>query len=214
MNEYRPLGIGIDTAINLLGEVFGVAVYHIPGTEKSSVDAVYNVSIENIVAYDRMSQFGTPVVGTFWAIPGDVPYKVYSVDGKLVDKDFTEFEFPVATIVDFSRNKNITKTPTIGSGGTVKEIFGFDDWKINIRGLLLDDYSRVGQKSAKQQQYFLIRMHEIAGSIKVKGRIFEEKYISRIAIESLSISPVQGKPGLIQYEMQCSSDEDFLISEV
>ena len=214
MNEYNPLGIGIDTAINLLSEVFGVH-YIIQGTEKHSDETVYNASVEADQQYDRLSQFGTPVIGTFWAIQGDVPYKIYNASGKLVElSSFNEFEFPVATIVDFSRAKNITKTPTIGSGGTVKEIFGFDDWKINIRGICIDDSSRQAQKKAKQQRYALDRINEIAGSIKIKGEIFEERYISRITIENYSSNPVQGKPGLIQYEMECSSDEDFLINEV
>ena len=214
MNEYNPLGIGIDTAVNLLAEVFGI-YYIIPGTESHSAEAVYNASVEADQQYDRLSQFGTPVIGTFWAIQGDVPYKIYNASGKLVEvTSFNEFEFPVATIVDFSRAKNITKTPTIGSGGTVKEIFGFDDWKINIRGICIDDSSRQAQKKAKQQRYALDRINDIAGSIKIKGEIFEERYISRITIENYSSNPVQGKPGLIQYEMECSSDEDFLINGV
>ena len=212
MNEFRP--IGIDTAINLLSEVFGTHYIVPQESSEKNHDAVYNLAVKAADQYDRLSQYGTPVMGVFWAVHGDLPYKVYGNDGTLVEREFSEFEFPLATIVDFSRQKNITKTPTIGSGGTVKEIFGFEDWEIGIRGICLDDTSRQGQKKAKQQQYALIRLNEIAGSIKVKGRIFEEKYISRIAIESLSISPVQGKPNMIQYEMKCSSDEDFLISGV
>ena len=211
MNEYRP--IGIDTAINLLAEVFG-AHYVISNQESGETIIGYNATSKNVDQYDRLSQFGTPVIGSFWAVNGDLPYKVYDNDGRLIDREFTDFEFPVATIVDFSRPKNITKTPTIGSGGTVKEIFGSDDWKINIRGICIDDSSRTMQKTAKQQQYALIRMFDIAGSIKIKGKIFEEKYISRIAIERLDITPVQGKPGLTQYEMECSSDEDFLIMSI
>ena len=213
MNEYRPLGIGIDTAINLLTEVFGTP-YIIPVTDETPADALYNASVTEAAKYDRMSQYGTPVIGTFWAVSGDLPYKIYNTEGKLIEKEFSDFEFPLATIVDFSRPKNIVKTNTIGSGGTVKEIFGFGDWKINIRGLLLDDSSRTGQKTAKEQRYMLERIHEIAGSIKLKGKIFEERYISRIAIEDFSTTPVQGKPGMLQYEMECSSDEDFLLTGV
>ena len=220
MNEYNPLGIGIDTAINLLAEVFGIH-YIIPGAERDSVMSGYpGATYEADALYSdadgqlRYSQFGTPVLGDFWAIAGDIPYLVYDTKGKLVKAEFSEFEFPLATIVDFSRPKNITKTPTIGGGGTVKEIFGYDDWKINIRGICMYDSSRQAQKTADEQQKALIKLNKIAGSIKIDGKIFAEKDISRIAIESLSITPVQGKPGLIQYEMECSSDEDFLISEV
>lgn len=213
MNEYNPI-IGINTAIALLNEVFGQPVYHISDSNQDSEIESYNVSVLDSDEYDRLSQFGTPVVGSF-TIKGR-NYQVYNkVTGKLVKKEYSDFEFPLATIVDFSRPKNITKTPTIGSSGTVKEIFGFDDWKINIRGICLDDSSREYQKTAKEQQHALIMLNEIADSIEIaKGRLFFEKNISRIAIERLDITPVQGKPGMIQYEMECSSDEDFLIMDI
>jgi len=214
MNVYNPI-ISIGTAVALLQDVFGQPVYYIPGiSNDAEPDMSYNMSVASAEEYDRLSQFGTPVVGTFTIKGGN--YKVYDkVSGKLVDKEYSDFEFPLATIVDFSRNKNIAKTPTIGSSGTVKEIFGFEDWKINIRGICLDDESRKSHKTAKEQLYYLIKLNAIADSIVIsKGRIFFEKEINRIAIESLNITAVQGKPGMMQFEMECSSDEDFLIVDV
>jgi len=104
------------------------------------------------------------------------------------------------------------KEKTIGGKGSVKEIMGLDDWEISIRGIIVDDESRESQKTAKQQQYYLDRISEIAGSIKVEGSIFADRYISHIVIETPRFSPVQGKPGLIQYEIQASSDEAFLLT--
>ncbi len=210
MNEYRP--IGIDTAINMLSMLFSEP-YIIP-VDKESKDLLdrYNVTTKEADKYDRLSQYGTPVFGTFWAIPDDLPYLVYDVDDKLVERDAFSFEFPLATIVDFSRPKNIVKEKTNGGKGSVKEIMGLDDWEISIRGVLVDDESRTNQKTAKQQQYALDRLNEIAGAIKVKGQIFEERYISHIVIETPKFSAVQGKPGLIQYEIQAISDESFLLT--
>jgi len=211
MNDYKV--IGVDSVVNLLIEVFGQPVYRIAEGESHSVEPIYNASFNADEKYTRYSQFDTPVVGNFTIKGGN--FKVYDKDGRLADKVLGYFEFPLATIVDFSRPKNITKTPTIGSGGTVKEIFGSDDWKINIRGLLLDDSSRLENKTVKEQLDMLRKLSDIAGSLEIyKGDIFFDKNISRIAIERLDITPVQGKPGLIQYEMECSSDEDFLIMGV
>ena len=217
MNEYRPLGIGIDTAINLLGEVFGVH-YLIPGDEKNAGQGVYPGAkyVKPDIYSDtdgqrRYSQFETPVIGDFWAVPDDFQYKIY-LGGKLVETDFTEFEFPLASIVDFSKAKNIIKTPTIGSGGTVKEMFGFEDWKINIRGVIIDDPSRQAQRTITEQVSSLRRLNEIAGAIKVAGKIFEQKYIDHIVIENFTLSSVQGKNGMMQYEMECCSDEPFLLT--
>ena len=212
MNEYKP--IGIDTAVNMLSHLFGEP-YIIPADkEAKELLGRYSVSTKSELTPDRLSQFGTPVFGTFWAIADDLPYLAYGVDDKLVQREAFDFEFPVATIVDFDRPKNIVKEKTNGGKGSVKEIMGLDDWNISIRGIIVDDDSRIGYKTAKQQQYALDRLSEIAGAIKVKGKIFEERYISHIVIETPKFSAVQGKPGLIQYEIQATSDEAFLLTGV
>lgn len=210
MNEYKPLGV--DAAINMLSELFG-RPYIAPADEQAKqLLGSYNVTIPQEDVYDRLSQFGTPVFGTFWAVPDDLPYLVYGNNDKLVEREFAKFEFPVASIVDFSRPKYIKKESTIGGKGSVKEIMGVGDWEVNIRGILCDDTSRVAQQKARQQQYAIDKLNEIAGAIKLAGRIFEERNISHIVIESVRFSAVQGKPGLIQYEIEAISDEGFLLT--
>lgn len=207
--------IDVGFAVSLLGDVFGFnSPVYIPYSLKDKYaldDARYNISFVADNEADRLSQFGTPVLGTFTTYGGQ--YKVYDKrTGQLVDKEFGEFEFPAATIVDFGRSKNITKTPTIGSSGTVKEIYGFEDWKINIRGVCLNDNSRVAQKTVREQQLAMIALNEIADSVGIlKGALFLDKRITRIVIENLTFTAVQGKPDIIQFEMECVSDEDFLI---
>lgn len=210
--------INIGYAVSLLGDIFGFnSPVYIPYSLKDRYtlnDAVYNIQVANDETIDRMSQFGTPVLGTFWAVPGDLPYKVYNAESRLVEKEYEDFEFPVVSIVDFSRQKNITKTPTIGSAGTVKEIYALEDWTINIRGICMNDPSRKGQKTALEQEYALTQLNEIAGSIRVKGRIFEQKKITRMTIEKLYFTSIQGNSTIMQYEIEAVSDEDFLISDV
>ena len=213
MNEYKP--IGINTAIDLLNEVFGQPIYVVNTKDENREIDGYNVTLIDSDEPERFSQFGTPVFGSFTIGQGDLEYKKYDErTGKLIAADVSNFEFPIATIVDFSRDKYITKTPTIGSNGTVKEIFGFDDWKINIRGVCLYDESRSGQITAKEQQIALIKLNEIAGALKIeKGNIFKEKDINCIVIERLSFSAVQGKPDMIPFEIEATSDIPFLLME-
>lgn len=210
--------LDIGFAASLLVDAFGFnSPVYLPYTLKDRYalsDAHYNVEFVSDEQYDRLSQFGTPVMGLFSVRGGT--YKVYDKrTGMLRDKEYDTFEFPVATIVDFGRDKDITKTPTIGSVGTVKEIFGLGDWNINIRGICLNDDSRVKQKTAKEQQAALIALNEIAGSLTIeKGSLFLDKQITRFVIESLSFTAVQGKPNVIRYEISAVSDEDFLIFDV
>ncbi|KAA6347158.1 hypothetical protein EZS27_005327 [termite gut metagenome] len=210
--------IDIGQAFQLMREVYGFpSPIYLPRLTKEDFVArgyrLPDVWLEE-EEMDRLSRFGTPVVGSF-TIQGRT-YKMYDeASGRLIERSVPDFEFPVATIVDFERPKNIIKTPTIGSAGTVKEIFGFDDWKINIRGICLDDESRTAFKTAKEQQEVLIRLNMIAGSLELaEGKVFFEKSINSITIEKLTLSAVQGKPGIIQYEIEASSDEDILLIDV
>lgn len=217
MEDFKA-GIGIALAATLLSDAFGLAsrVYLPTGAAQDYEARGYVVNVQTVSddEADRMSQFGTPIFGSFTIAGGK--YKVYEkISGKLVDKEYSDFEFPVATIVDFCRAKILTETPTIGSSGTVKEIYGFEDWKINIRGICLNDPSRMAQQTAKEQQLSLVALNEIAGSLSLqKGKLFFEKNISRLVFKNLSFSAVQGKPDMIQYEIEVASDEDFLIMDI
>jgi len=212
MNNYIPVISAVDAA-NLLLEVFGAPKYNISDSKENNQISSYIVSMFEADEYDRLSQFGTPVVGSFTIKGGK--YQVYSkTTGKLEDKEYSDFEFPLATIVDISRPKNITKTPTIGANGTVKEIFGFDDAKISIRGLCLNDESRQTEKKAIEQKQALWKLNEIAGSLEIlKGKIFTNLEITNIVMEDIQFSAVQGKPDVIQFEIPATSDIPFLLME-
>ncbi|MEA4981419.1 MAG: DUF6046 domain-containing protein [Paludibacter sp.] len=209
-NDYKILGI--DSALNMLVQLFG-RPYVIPGDEKTdNVIGAYNVSVKQEDEYDRLSQFGTPVFGLFKAKGGDYDVFDNNSGSRIVKREYADFEFPVATIVDFSRKKSTVVTPTLGGKGSVKEIMGLDDWRITIRGLIINDESRVNfQRTVKQQQYRIDMLNEIVGSIAVEGKIFEQRNIHHITLLEVRYTPVQGKPGLVQYEIDALSDEDFFI---
>ena len=214
MNEYKP--IGVDSALNMLVQLFG-RPYVVPGDEKASdVVGTYNVNVQNQLetdkdtfGEDRLSQFGTPVFGTFWAVPSSLPYLRYDENGKLVELKIPSFEFPIATVVEFSRRKGTVVTETIGGKGSVKEIMGLSDWNVSIRGLIVQDDSRWEGKTVSEQQKRLDKLNEIAGAIKIEGKIFADREIHHILIQELRYTPVQGKPGLVQYEIDALSDEVF-----
>ena len=46
---------------------------------------------------------------------------------------------------------NCSKTKVLGIHGTIKEVYGLDDWKINIRGFCIADKSREGYKTVAEQ---------------------------------------------------------------
>lgn len=213
--------IDVGFVVSLLGDVFGFnSPIYLPFNKKNEY-IVKGYSIpEQYTGFEtideeeaeRLSVFGTPVLGSFTIAGGN--YKVYNKRGELIPKSFGDFLFPVATIVEFRRQKAITKTPVSGGSGSVKEIFGFDDWAISIKGICLNDPSRENQRSATEQQTALIGLNEIAGSLEIlggTGRIFSDKGIDRIVFEELSFNPLQGKPNVIPFEITASSDTDILL---
>lgn len=155
---------------------------------------------------EAVSWMGTPIVYPF-TFKGQPDYKVYRKDGQLENKAMADFMLPAATLVDFTRAKNIIKTPISGGNGSVKELYSFDDWRIRVRGICLDDNTRKTAPTAKEQKEQLLIWERIAGSIEVTGALFIEKNIKAVTINSANFTQLQGQPGVIPFELECESDE-------
>ena len=183
-------------------------------SEPATISDYGDIKIVSDEEADRLSMLGTPVFGSFWFDGGE--YNVYSPrDGRLDKKTLDEFEFPVASLVTFSRDKNIIKTPTLGGYGTVKEVYGFNDWDIKVDGIIIPDPSRQAQKTVQEQMYAMQQFDEVAGSITIfRGKNFHNKNITRVTVESLTFNSVQGKPNVVTYSMRLSSDEDILLTGI
>ena len=150
----------------------------------------------------RLSKLGTPIVFPVKFTAGS--YKFYDYQSKIVEKQLADFWLPPATMVDFSRVKNISRTDVIGGNGTVKEIYGFDDWQIRIRAVCHND-----ELSAREYEKRLIEWSEVIQSISVEGDLFGWKNIHNLVIESIDIRSLEGTPNIIPIELNCISDEPF-----
>lgn len=211
----------IDVAFvgNLLSDVFGVEspVYlptwwqgrdyspkPYPGIEMEPDDPEYDQApVRN----------GKKTFGAFWLEAGT--YNMYNKEGALDEKKLGRFLMPLASLVDFKREKNIVKTPILGGVGSVKEVFSFNDWDITIKGIIIaDDFNRPGQKTVEEQMAILQKFFEVVGSISVEGQIFAKRNVNYIVMESLNFSPVQGRPKMMQYTIEATSDEDILLTGV
>ena len=199
---------GINIA-NLFAEVLGVSSpVYIPWGRELPYFAPEEYKDFVIAEKDevlRKSWMGTPVLDSFILDGGS--YMRYGENGNLVDYDMDDFEMPAATIVDFSRDMNVSKTKLLGAGGTVKELYGLNDWNINIRGFCLNDKSRDRQKTAEEQLQMLVLWRELADSINVTGEHFKDKGIYAFIIENFQLSPVQGFPDMYSFNIQASSDK-------
>ncbi len=211
------MNIGLDLSFvsGLLQDVFGIStpVYHPEiGDTSDQPGAFSGIQLDpDAPEYDNAPvRFGQKVWGAFWLKGGR--YLSYAYDGKLKEEEYSRFLMPLATLVSFSRPKQVKVTQTVGGTGSVKEIYGLGDWAIGINGIILPDYNNPsGMQTVEEQMEVLQQYNEVAGSLSVDGQIFAKREISSIVIESLKFSPIQGKPQMMQYSIQAVSDEDLLL---
>lgn len=168
-------------------------------------DTFPNIEVKEQPAAERYSWMGTPIVFPFTLKGGT--YKVFNGDGDLVDYQIADFEMPAATLVDFTRPKIITRTKIPGNKGTVKELYGFDDWTFRIRGLCLDDQSRNTAKTAAEQKRELLKWNEICNAVNVTGELFFEKNIHALSINNINFTQLERKPNVFPFEFECYSDD-------
>lgn len=188
---------------------FGVnnPVYIVNPIQKdSNTDIHYSPQIKEVELKEakQISKLGTPVVFPVMFEAGD--YNFYDENSRIVQRKLSEFWFPPATLVDFSRAKNITRTDVIGGSGTVKEIYGLDDWSIRIRTICMTD-----KLSTREYEKRIIEWANVVQSIPVVGDLFGDKNIYNLVIESIDIKSIEGAPNVVPIELNCVSDEPFEI---
>lgn len=181
-------------------------------TEPFMKNAPANISfkgIETLPDYykaDAVSWMGTPIM--FSAKFLGRSYNKYNADGSRGIVQMGDFQLPAATMFSFRRAHNITRTNLLGSNGTVKEIYGFDDWVIDVRGICLDEPNQ----SAHEQLEQLLQWEELADGIDISGSLFEQRKISRVCIADWSDNLQQGSSGVIPFQFQLFSDEDIILA--
>ena len=157
--------------------------------------------IEDYYTKEATSWMGTPIIGLLKFKSGT--YKIYNSTGILEDIEYNDFVLPPATLFSFRRSKNITKTNLLGNNGTVKEIFGFDDWVIDVKGLAVD----TPQSSARDQLIAIKEWEELASAISVSGKLFTIKNIHAVVMDEYKEESIQGFPGIIPFSMTLTSDD-------
>lgn len=204
-----------NTALNigaLFTEVFGISspIYLPWGRTLKDYDPGQYTGVSTIPEEEAetYSWMGTPVLGTF-ALDGNKKYSTYNSDGSRGTLNLVSFPMPFACLVDFSRSMNLSKTKVIGVHGTVKEAYGLDDWKINIRGFCIADKSRNGYKTVAEQVNALCNFRKVTEAIGVTGSIFNNKEIYSIVMDDLSFNPIQGNSSVVPFAISAMSDNPY-----
>lgn len=200
------------TIPNLFLEAFGLKIsdaYNIGvGDNSKDLSGLYkgvNI-VDDINDIKEISSFGTPIISPIRFLAG--AYKRYNKSGEIETLQMQDFRLPITAITDFKSAK-IVGTTKINSGrGTVKEIYGFDDWQITINGFLIpDDSQPQGLKTVLEQEKELTKWDNLACSIAVQNDLFLLRNVFNITITEMSFAPMRGRPNIRSFTINAISDE-------
>jgi hypothetical protein len=196
----------------LFMDAFGIKIGGIYRPEVSSNNANDPVGlftgveiVQDINDAYEMSALGTPILFPILFSEGN--YKKYNDRGEIVNKKMGDFRLPIASVISFRRDKIMGITRINGGNGTVKEIYGFDDWQVTINGFFIPDGSQPqGFKNPLEQEKELIKWDNLASSIEVFGELFSVRKIKNLTIKGINIEPMRGKPNIRTFTINALSD--------
>lgn len=202
-------------AQDIFAQVFGVRVekaYQPPTEERKPKIPTISYQgiqmVEDIEQAKEMSTLGTPILFPITFKEGS--YMEYDVEGKIIQRKMGDFRLPMTAIADFRRAKITGKTRGVGGGGSVKELYDFDDWKVTIRGFCVAEPNHPqGKTTIQQQEEELLAWENLVDSIKVEGVFFQMRNIHRLNIIEMPIKTVRGKPSIRPFIIKAESDKPF-----
>lgn len=201
-NNYNPTQAEVAA---IFREVFGRAVYMPNHNPTTGSRPTYGSPLHNEQSRaEAVSEFNLPVFGVVKFRGGS--YNAYDLKGRVVKQTMSDFTLPYSCIVDFSREKIITETQTLGGTGTVKELYGLGDWQITINGIAFDNRLG-GDNEAQRTIEELTRWATICDSISVEGDIFDLRDIDNIVIRRFDVKPIEAKFSVIPFTIEAASDE-------
>ena len=141
------------------------------------------VSFFNYLKLNRNSALGTPVV---------LPIKL---DGVLLSD---------VQVLMISGNKRIKKTPVLGAGkkGTVKELMGYSDFNLAIKGMVFGKNTYPSQ-AVKQ----LEKICNKQGTVTIESELTRIFGISEIVIERFQLGEDEGSWESQTFSISATSDE-------
>ena len=151
----------------------------------------------------RTTYLGTPIL--YPVIFKGQGYRYFKENGQVATKQLQDFELPAVTLSSFSRAKNISETELTAGYGSVDEMFGFQDYKIEIKGLCMAEKSHPHAKQAMDQLKRLREFESVGEAIPVVSDIYSLLGINAIVIKDLSLEQLAGRPGVIPFRITAKS---------
>ena len=189
---------------DMFRDAFGITpAFALPGNAQEPALLSYSGIEELPEHYNANSKSW---MGTYILFPAkfhEGGYHRYSATGQLETVSMPELYIPPTTMFSFRRGKIMERTNLLGNNGSIKEIFSFDDWIIDVKGLCLND----NESSAQEKLDALLKWEELADSIGISGELFNQIKVDAVAINDWSHNALQGGDGAVAFQFQMFSDE-------
>lgn len=197
----------------LFNQAFGLTdsfiKYSATGKDQEAYQALFKTAESIEVNEDNVfSHLGTPV-----AFPIKLKGGTYSIfeEGEVVEKRMGDLMLPFTSICSFRRAKIANETKVNGGRGTVREVYGHDDWHLRIQGLILKDtkFTEAGTEMSFPSNMVtaLKEWDDLVDSVEITGKFFELLDIYKIFIEDIRFDQLRGRPHVIPFEIIAKSDE-------
>lgn len=120
------------------------------------------------------------------------------------------WQLPNEPHISISGNKKVVSTSLAGNKrrGSVKEIINTNDYKIVIKGVIINPVSDVYPFDEVEQLQELFELNE---AIEITNALTDKIGIKNVVLTDLSIPAMVGKPNRQNYQISCISDEDFIL---
>lgn len=189
----------------LISEAFGIGVtalyLRLLRPEEQPLPQYENLPVLQAHSRQLTSYLGTPFFQQVILITQDK-----SFSGNFKDDDGLQgFDLPDGPMVDISLSRTIVKTPRAGKNvrGTVKEYISADDYKIRIRGLLVN-YD--GQHPPIEDTARLNQLCNIPEALEVQNELLNAMGIYNLVIENLELPSFEQFTNVQPYVISAVSD--------
>jgi len=120
------------------------------------------------------------------------------------------WQLPLEPALSISGNKKMVLTPLTGNKrkGSVKEIINTNDYTVSIRGVIINEMDENYPFDMVEK---LKELYEVNESVKITNALTKLWGIENVVVTSLSLPAMTGRPNQQAYQINCVSDEDFIL---
>jgi len=156
----------------------------------------------DLIGYDKKGgMFGLPIWDTVTLIsPNYTDNKGNNVPSQSLTLDIA--------LIEVNNDRNIVRTAVAGRNGTVKEYMSDGDYEVNIKGMLVSEYSNLPPAELLKAWRFITTCPE---AVSIESNFLDYMEIFTVVINRPNIKQIEGTRNAVSFELDCYSDTPFEI---